>query len=504
MKYIFLVTFAALVLASVATALMMDRSDSDVPVLYWVTDANPARVEQIAIFREWLKKNGYPDIDLRLDTANRNAHKIIIQGVSGIGSDIIDVFSGNLAFFQQIGLLEDITEMGKELGFSPSATYSAVYHDIVIDGAQYSFPCNVTGSHLWVNLDTFAKLDLPAPPETWDVEEFERMGKAFVAKANPPGERQTIFFANAVPMASLRRSTGLSMFNETLTQCTLDDPRNAEMLDLIYKWTYEDRILPTQADVAASATETGYGGASIQLFNRGNYAMFASGRHALIQLREFDNLNLGVSQLPYVRFPNTVAMARAAAIYAGSPHKELAKYFLAFLASEDYNMHVIQDADALPPSPEFAKTDAYLQPPDFPNEWGLHESFSEVVASEGIPASYSPFVLPATSTRIENEVTSGFMTHLYDSKTASKMMTDRINGEITQTLRENPALQPEFDRLVELQKQIDSRLKRGEKIPAEWVKNPFYLHYYRSLGKLDEEGSSAPSSAPSADRANES
>ncbi|MBL8993864.1 MAG: hypothetical protein JNM63_11025, partial [Spirochaetia bacterium] len=44
---------------------------SGLPVLYWVTDANPVRQEQVRLFRQWLTNNRYPDMEIRLDTANR-------------------------------------------------------------------------------------------------------------------------------------------------------------------------------------------------------------------------------------------------------------------------------------------------------------------------------------------------------------------------------------------------------------------------------------------------
>jgi len=99
--------------------------------------------------------------------------------------------------------------------------------------------------------------------------------------------------------------------------------------------------------------------------------MFRCGRYGLIQLREFslerrkDNrpaLQLAVSEPPHGGFPNTSTGTRAAAVYKGGKHRDLAKYFLAYLASEDYNMNIVRDADALPPNPAVTKSEAYLRP----------------------------------------------------------------------------------------------------------------------------------------------
>ena len=37
-----------------------------------------------------------------------------------------------------------------------------------------------------------------------------------------------------------------------------------------------------------------------------------------------------------------------------------------------------------------------------------------------------------------------------------------------------------------IQQKIDEYKKAGRKIPAEWIKNPFYLKYYREKGMLRE------------------
>ena len=483
MKYLFSACFLALAAASVATVLLRPHAQSDVPVLYWVTDVNPARMEQIRIFHEWLEKNGHPRFELRLDTANSDVFKMIIQGVSGVGGDIMDLWTGSgMRYFHQVGLLTDVTEWAEELGFDPSHTYRSMEPEITLDGRQYMFPCNVAVIMYWANKETFAKYKQPVPPRRWDFETFERLGKRFVEAANPPGKRHTVFFANLVLTQVLRRSLGLSTFNETLSRCTLDDPRNAQLLKRVYKWTYEDHILPSAADRESFATASGYGGTELQLFNSGNYAMFWMGRYALIQLRKFGALQLWVSEPPHGGFPNTITGTRAATIYIGSNHKELAKYFLAYLASEDYNMQIVNDADALPPNPIYTQIEEFRRPPTYPNEWGCHEVFAETAETIAIGGSYSPFVVPSVMQRIEQEAEQGFMSGIYSAEEAAQLAADRINDEIQRTLKENPKLKPLYDRLVERQNRIDQRRDEGRKVPLAWIENPFYRRYYAFKG----------------------
>jgi len=228
MKYLFLGSFVALMAASGVTYLLQPDVRSQAPVLYWVTDANPARAEQVERFRHWLEKNNYPRMELRLDTANNATSKKIIQGVSGVGGDVIDSFGGSaLRQLHAVGLLADVTEPAKELGFDPGHTYPAIVSQIAVNDRQYAFPCNAYTTMFWVNKATFAKYGLPAPPKRWDFETFEQFGRQFVGAANPPGKRRTAFFAASVDRDIMRCSLGLSVFNETLTRCRLDDPLKA-------------------------------------------------------------------------------------------------------------------------------------------------------------------------------------------------------------------------------------------------------------------------------------
>jgi len=494
MKYVFLGCFFALVAAGAATWITEPAMQSEVPVIYWSTDPNPARIEQIQMFHEWLVKNGHttedgkPFVELRLEAAT-DGRKKVIHGVSGVAADIMDC---SVPWFTSMGLLEDVTEEAKEWGFDVNHTYAALEPLLTVDGRQYAFPCNVNVRGFWVNVDTFEKLGMEPPPREWNFDTFERLGKKFVKRANPAGQRQTVFFVdqykNSFFLRALHRSLGVSEFNETLTYCTLDDPGYVRMLKLCYKWTYEDHLIPSAAEEASFASEAGYGGSTLSLFHRGNYGMVVIGRWILIRLREFqDPPRVSVSHFPYAEFPNAVINTRPAGIYAGSKHKNKAKLFLAFLASEDYNQQIVSDADALPPDPAFTTTADYLRPPQYPNEWGAHEVPAEGAKSLAIAISISPFVPRTTVDRLKTQFLDKAMANLVTPKDAARETAERINAEIELTLKESPKLRQKYDELAALQKKIDQYRKEGKKVPLEWIKNPFHKRYYMFKGWAEEK-----------------
>ena len=530
MKYLFLASFIILTAALALTHLTEPDAQSEVPVIYWVIDPAPARPEQIALFHRWLIKNGHgeeyllrtlreveelrgrnwspalidaiktgnpdgpkiwdstltaadlpitvrvPGVEMRLDSASNDLNKKLVQGLSGVAGDVIEAYSGGkqMQYLAAAGMLADVTESAKKWHFGPDQTYEALAPALFYDGRQYAFPRNPAQTMYWVNKETFEKHGQPPPPSRWTIEEFEQRGKAFVAAANPPGERRQVFFADRALINELRRSMGLSMFNETLTRCTLDDPRNVRAMKLVYKWTYEDHILPSAADKASFDTEGGWGGQSFQLFKNGRYALFASGRWALMLFRKFGAMQLAVVEPPHAGMPNTTLSGGQSTVFRASRHRKYAELFLAYMASEDYNMQIVRDGDALPPNPKYTNNELFHRPPDHPNEWGCHTAYVNAAKTIAIVQSFSPFVLPVVVERYDRIALDEVMNDRGTAQEAAERCAERINAEIERTLKESAALRRKYDDLVTTQKKIEQYRSEGKDIPSDWLANPFH------------------------------
>lgn len=490
MKALLSIVFVALSIVTIATALLRRSEEPDVPVLFWITDPNPAREKQLEVFHQWLEDNDYPRFEVRVDTANADISKLLIQGISGVAGDILDVTTQKtLPYFAEIGLLRELEEPAQRMGFTTAATYPALSTALEYNDRQYGFPCNVNTWMLVGNRDLFEELDLPIPPPAWTLNEFEAAGKAFVKKANADREGPRIFFTNPLRTEILRRGFGLDLYNETLTRCIADDPRNAEMLECLHQWTYEDRIMPSPTDLASASSDSGEGRLEFQLFQQERYAMLFTGRHVVITMREAGlDFDLSLSASPYKIFNHTMISARAAAIYQGSQHPDLAAYFLKFLTSPEYSELISEDGDGLPPSPELARSEAFLFPADYPNEHDLHEGFVEAADTIGIPASISPFISPFLANRIELNHTNAFTADLYDAKEASRRIAQDINEEIQRTLEANEHMRARYEDLLHIQSRINEYKEAGNQIPADWVSNPFYRKMYAEQGMLLEDG----------------
>ena len=549
MKWLFAGIFAVLVLVSLGVYASLPGNAGPTPVLYWVTDRNPAREQQVAIFQAWLRE-AHPDvkIDLRLDMGQGDYQKQVVQGVSGVAGDLIDVYGGGtVRYMNAVGIAADVTDAAAARGFGPDATFPALREDVTETDPQgrrrqYVFPCNVANTAFFVNLDTIEHVGMTAPPAIWTVGEFERYGREYARKANAPGtfaDRRPRFLADSVDIDVLTRSYGTDLFDETLTGPALDQrvytPAGlsdtvgfAAALGKVFEWTNgPDRFLPAQSDLDAMSSGGGYGGLATGAFVRGDYALYRTGRWGLIQFREVNRqrvdpadyaalergelgeaerrditdagrslpLRLAIAGSPYQTLANVGINARSAMVYSGGKNQDLALYFLEFLASKPYNDNIIADADGLPPVPAYARGPDYLRPAVDPRrgvyaqtEWAVHAPLLRDAETLAIPNGYSPFVLYTIAFDDRQKFIDEVMSRVRPPGEAARLAADRVRRRFDESLAR---LEPDDPRRTQYarwradQERIDAIKARGGKIPAGLIRNPYYLKYYESIGMLD-------------------
>ncbi|MCW5548530.1 MAG: carbohydrate ABC transporter substrate-binding protein [Opitutaceae bacterium] len=487
MKAFFAICTLGLTLGSALLYWSLPGKQTEVPVIWWITQDDHYKQEIVTVFREWLRDQGLPDVDLRIDNTNQDATKKLVQGVSGVGADLMDLYGFQIDLFPATGMMLDVTEEARQLGFSPEHTYPALRDEIVQNGRQYSFPRNTGSALFWVNRGTFRRLGVPFPPYRWSTDEFEELGKKFVAAANPPGTRQRAYFVNGVSRDVMRRGLGLSTFNETGTFCTLGDERNVAVLARVRKWVVEDRLMPTREEDAAMAADISGAGSMFSHFDSGRFGMIYTGHWAFIMIRPRGTFELAAAEGPQDGFPNTEMGGGAVGVYAGSKHREHAVRFLQYLGSEHFNRLIVRQADSLPPVPHYATTDEFLRPAGKENEWPVHQAFARATAETGITLSKSPFVLQSVVYRLEMEIYESMLAGRLTPAEAAALMADRINAEIQLTVRRDPALRALYEERLEVQRRIEEKRARGERVPEAWISEAFHRAYYRAQGWLEEE-----------------
>ena len=494
MKRIFLIALCVLTAATAALYWTLPGRQSTVPVLYWITQVDPVKVETIALFKAWRHDRGLPPVEVRIDNVNQDPTKKLAQGLAGVGADLFDIYVFETELFAGSGMLMDVTDQGHALGFGPEATYPALYSDIVIGGRQYGFPRNAGGNMCWINQDTFARYGVPEPSYRWTWDEFEQLGRRLVTAANPPGTHQRVYFIQYInPMLMvLRRGLGLDVFNETMTRCTLDDPRNAEVMRRIHRWVAELHLVPTLAEQKAMAADAGRSNDEwFYLYANGRYAMLYVDRWALIRMRELGKLRSRVVEPFHSGYPNMEFGCGVISIYAGTKHPQEAVEFLQFLTSERFNLLIARSGDSLPPVPRYVHTDEFQRPPDHPEEWAMEQVFATAGSALDIAYPRSPFVqtgaLYRPVTGIDNQVMDAVVAGRLAPEDAGRVEAARIDAEIALNVRADAGLRRHYDELVQVQQKIDARRALGQRVPAAWITNPFHRALYKARGWLEEE-----------------
>ena len=219
--------------------------------------------------------------------------------------------------------------------------------------------------------------------------------------------------------------------------------------------------------------------------------MLLCDRWALIRLRENEKTRSRVVEPCNSGFRNMEFGCGVISAYAGTKHPVEARQFLQFLASEPFNQLVIESGDALPPIPKYVHTEAFLHPPDHPEEWAMDEVFAKTAPEIGIAYARSPFVQTGT---IYRQVT-GIDQRVYDAVIAGRLSPEdagrveaaRIDAEIALNVRADPKLRQLYDAQVKVQAKIDALRAAGRPIPVAWITNPFHRVYYKAKGLLEEE-----------------
>lgn len=337
-------------------------------MLTWVTDNNPARQEQMRLFRDFCRRKGRPDIDIRLDPSNSGIDKIVVQSVGGVGPDLFDIYQRDqLISYHDAGILLDVTDVAERRGFGLRKMWPALREAASINGRQVSVPTNCSPIALFYNKDLFDRLGVPYPRDDWTWEAFVDTAKRLTRK-RPGGRGYASFGVMALSLEDCIWTAGGHVFNENATRCTLDEPGAIRGARLYHDLQYVHHVMPTAAEENAMSSSGGWGTGTLNYFMGGHIGMLASGRFAMIQWRNTPGLRVGVVPMPRDRVRVNKLAWRSTGINRNSPHIEEALLFLEFLASPEYGMQIHSSADGIAAFPLDPHIPGYPNDPRYPDE----------------------------------------------------------------------------------------------------------------------------------------
>ncbi len=444
MKGVFLGIFAGLLFLSVvAWQIQPEADDAGKIPLVWVSDDNPARREQIALFNRL-----HPQYSLRLDPNNAGMEKVIVQSLAGVGPDLFDCYDGfQLSAYVKSGIAWDVTEPLAAAGIHPEKdVWPAVFPNILHEGRVYGFPTNTSVNALWINKDLFDAAGVPYPqgPGSW--EEFLPLAKRLTRKDEKGRWQHFGFFCDWYNWPQFVIQWGGQIYSDDGTRCVIDSPEAIAGVQFLHDLIYKHHVMPNPAEEATMASQGGWGTGTMALFGAGKAAMALGGRWWLCMLREYEGLRLGAVACPFGPVKVYRGYGRATLINARSPRREHALEFLKYEAAKPYNDLVNHQADALAPVIRFCYTPEYLHDPEYPEE--DYNAVWRDVMKYGVPDQVSPFINGQRASRILNKQLDLVRQDQKPVADALRTAAREINAEIQKTLERDPSLRRRYEELT--------------------------------------------------------
>lgn len=334
--------------------------------LRWVSDPNPARQEQIALFEEV-----HPGIRIDLDWASVGLESILVQIAGGNPPDLFDIHSPvHFNIFAERGVLLDVTPYVEKhqvdlADFWPQCKPWMIHQDRV-----YAFPTNATPFVLFYNRRLFDEAGVDHPDETWTWEDMLEAAKKLTRVDPVTGRAEQFGILWEEPDILIWQNRG-NKFTPDGRRSTINSPEAKEAVRFMYDLRFTYHVMPTPSEMMSMASATGWGWGGLNLFAGESIAMLPLGRWGIIQFRRNKDLDWDIAPLPKrkegVERAN-LFLTRTTGISRDTKHPEAAFKFLYFLRSEEYNKLVSRGGDSLPASISMAKSDIFLHDPDHPRE----------------------------------------------------------------------------------------------------------------------------------------
>ena len=447
LKHQFLAAF--LLLAGVWLALrwtVEPALSAGVVELTWATDENPYRREQIRMFEEWHRRKYGREVRLKLDVANYNQAKIVVQSIAGAGPDLFDFFGPvQMEAFRQSGIMLDVTEAAKQRGFDVGRFWPALASTLESGGRQYAVPDNAVTKLLLVNLDVAEKAGVTLPTEGCTWPELVDLASRLTIRT---GSQVQCFGILELDWMELVLGNGGRFLNEDGTRCLLDSPETTEALTFYSDLIFKHRVLPSPADLASMSSRGGFGAGNLNLFVAERGAMLQFGRYAYMAIEQInaENARLGRAPLRVMPLPplrgkrsGIMAAARCTSVNAKSQHTEEALHFLEFLASEEFNRYINATSDALNCVVEYAKGPDGISGGRAPLPGADDPAWvTSMEQAQGLP--YSPYVAGDLFNRILQMELERMLNRLQSPADTARRMQEQINAEIQRFMILHPEL----------------------------------------------------------------
>ena len=482
MRWSIAIVAIVLVLMSIAASIWQPTLDlQGRKALVWTTDPNPQRDDQVATFNKM-----YPAYKLRIDPDNTGIQKVVVQCSANMGPDVIDaVTNSSYQIYHSAGVLKDVTEDAKRMGFGPDTLSPSVRSLVMLkvldkDGRikerQFIYPSNVYHVFFFINKNIFKKHGVPLPKGDVTWEEILKIAQKLTIYENKDDTIPQSFGLNGISLIELIWQKGGALINKEGTRSLLDSKAAVDAAVFLHDLYYKYKVMPSPTQKAGMAAQGGWGSGNFNYLADGRVAMMPSGRYALIQFRRLireqkkarekflkenpDRKNeapevLKLSACLFPRFKGkkryTRFGARCTGVNANAKNPEGALSFMQYLASRQYADLINQGADSKPGPAKYCKLEM-MKNPLYKGEDDVDKmTLKSIPFGRIIPRS--PFIsvnkMNRIITKVNQKIVSKKDLTRAEMATALKRAAMQVDEVIARNIKRTPHLYKFYNKLLE-------------------------------------------------------
>lgn len=314
-------------------------------------------VEELAVYEALVTafEQDHPDIDVKLiGVADKDDHLAKLTTAFTTGNPP-EVFLINFREYSQYvaqGAVEPVEPFLERSAVSKDDYFPQPLEAFTLDGQLQCMPQNVSSLVVYYNKALFEKAGLERPSGDWDWADFRATARALTR-----GEVKGLGIEpNVIRIAPFVWSNGGELVDddEAPSRFTLDEPEAREALEYIVSLVRDDRVVPTEEEVAAQDLETRFGA--------GKLGMLLSSRKDTPVFREVSGLDFDVAPLPTSKQRAGILHSDAYCIAAGAEATEKAWAFIEFATGRSGQTITALGGRTVPSLMEVARSSAFLDP----------------------------------------------------------------------------------------------------------------------------------------------
>lgn len=314
-------------------------------------------VEELAIYEALVTafEQDHPDIDVKLvGLADKDDHLAKLTTAFATG-DPPEVFLINFREYSQYvaqGAVEPVGPFLEDAGVTLDDYFPQPIEAFTLDEQLQCMPQNVSSLVVYYNKTLFENAGLARPSDDWDWDDFRTTARA-LTKEEVKGLG---IEPNVIRIAPFVWSNGGEIVDDAdaPARFTLDEPEAREALEYIVSLVRDDRVVPTEQEIAAQDLETRFGA--------GKLGMLLSSRKDTPVFREVSGLDFDVAPLPTSEQRAGILHSDAYCIAADIEAPDDAWSFIEYATGKPGQTITALGGRTVPALMEVARSSAFLDP----------------------------------------------------------------------------------------------------------------------------------------------